>query len=146
MAAERIIFAVAVAPLLVAVDLVGCDSHHGAGLRQRPERFQQMQGANHIGVPGGERLGVAEPHQRLGGEVKHDLGLEGEHRCLERWQIGQIQQLGAQAAGQIVPLVQKQLLIKTGLGIRRQGHTQHLGTEIPQPKGQPGSLEAGVAS
>ena len=66
MAAETVVFSVAVIPFAIGVHLVGGDHHHGAGLIQTFQGFQHLQAALHISAPGSQRIPVAAPHQRLG--------------------------------------------------------------------------------
>ncbi len=137
-AAEPIGLAVAPGPLLIGIHLVGGDHHHGAGVGEGPERFQQVEGAEHVGAPGAYRIGVAAAHQGLGGEVKHDLRLHTEYTALHSLLITQFDQI----LREFQPQAGEEGLIR----IRRQGQAVHLGTKLLEPEGQPGAFEAGMAS
>ena len=69
MAAETIVFSIAVIPFAVGIHLVGGDHHHGAGILQPFQCFEHLQAALHIGAPGAQRIPVAAPHQRLGRQM-----------------------------------------------------------------------------
>jgi hypothetical protein len=49
-------------------------------LGRRTHRLEQVDQAEHVDVEGRRRLAVAAPHQRLGGEMEHHLGLEALQR------------------------------------------------------------------
>ena len=73
MAAEGIVFAVAVEPLFVALHILGGDQHRRAGRLQAAQGFQQVDCAHHMGGPGGGGLGITAAHQGLGSQVQHQL-------------------------------------------------------------------------
>ena len=72
---QRIRLAVRIDPLLIVIDLVGGDDHHRPHRIQPAHRFQQMGRAQYVGGEGANRVHVAFPHQRLGGQMENDLRL-----------------------------------------------------------------------
>ena len=89
-ATEAIGLSVAIGPLAVLIHLVGGDHHHGAGMLEVLERFQQMQRTLHVGGPGAQRVAVAAAHQGLGCQVQHHLGVAAGNELLNSRKISQV--------------------------------------------------------
>ena len=92
-AAESVVFAVSVIPLAVGIHLVGGHHHHGAGVLEWFESFEQIQGPLHVGAPGAQGICVAAPHQGLGTEVEHHLRFGFVHRSNQGFRISQVGQV-----------------------------------------------------
>ncbi len=82
---------------------------------------------------------VARAHQRLGGQVEHDLGPRRLAREAARRRIADVADMmtvGGRGAEQVV---------QARRGLRGKRQPGHLRPQARQPQRQPGALEAGVA-
>ena len=139
-AAHGFVFAVGPDPFAVVVALVGGDVDHGLDAGRLAHRFQQVDRAHDVDGVGFHRRGVGVAHQRLGGQMQHDVGprsLHGAGQCLGVAQVGE----GMAGKAGLKPCDREEIR----LGRRRQRIAMHFRAHVGQPQAQPAALEAGVA-
>ncbi len=137
-AAEGIVLAVRIRPLVVAIDLVGRDDDGDADVVEIAQRVEQMRRAHRVGREGRERVAVARPHQRLRREMEDDLRPRRAHRGGGRGGVAQVDDPAGEHSVEVGEPVQA--LVRGG-----EREPGDVGAEPLQPERQPRALEAGVA-
>ena len=138
-APQRIVLSIGLPGLAVEIDLIGGDHHHRRADPGGAHRLHQVDRSGDVGGKGFGRLGIAFQHQRLRGEVEHELRAGGLECCRQRRGIAHIADRVSD------PRRDPGLLKQTGIGRRGQRIAMHLRAQPFQPQAQPRSLEAGMS-
>ena len=138
-AAHGVDLAAAPVPLRVLVAFVAGYHHHGTDAGGRAHAFQHAHGAHDVGHVGAHRVLVRQPHDRLGGEVEHDLGFAFGER------LGQGLPVEDVADHRAHGIAHARDAEEVGVGRRRQRIARDARPHRPQPQGKPAALEAGMS-
>jgi len=111
----------------------------------RSQGHQHVQNALHVCAPAAQGIGIAAPHQRLGGQVQHHLRLAGGDRCRQGGRMANVAEAVATAQPGDQAQGSKQRLAGRLHRLRRQGQASDLSPQLQQPEGQSDALKAGVA-
>jgi hypothetical protein len=138
LATQRIVLAIAPHPFDIVIAFVAGDHHRHTGPARLPQRLEHVHRADDVGREGIHRIGIGSRHDRLGGEVEHEIGPCLENGTAHRVQIAHIDQ------AMVDPAIQPQLLEHRRRGGNVARQADHLGAELEQPCRQPAALEAGM--
>ena len=90
MLAHRVALAVAPDLLDVLVTLVGRDADHSALAVKTAHGFQHADRTHDVGVERTARVTVAGAHDRLRGEMQHEVGLGAAHGGIQRTGVADV--------------------------------------------------------
>lgn len=134
MAAEGIVFAIAVEPLAVFVTFVGGDHDCGARMANITQCLDHMDGAHDICLPCLDGNLVGKPDERLCGEVEYKVGPGRIHRSGDGDGVADVTTDVAETGGQF------DLLKQGGGGGDADAKARDFRAELDEPFGEPGPL------
>ena len=138
-AAEHVRLAVAVHHLPVLVALVARDDDDRKGRRTLPCELEEVTQAEHVDLERLERAFVALFHDRLSGQVKHDVGVAALPDLTQAVSIADV----------ALVMVETVRELEHGEEIRLGGwgarETRHVRADSGEPGREPTALESGVA-
>src|SRR5205823_6669349 len=138
--AERIVLTVGVRRLAIFVTFIASYDDGRTGPLLQPQSFEDVRGAEHVGLDGQDRLLIRLPHERLRREMKDVLRLALAQHLANGGKIAQV------ALDVTDGLADPRGLEQRGRRVRRQRKTGYLSAQLAQPERQPPTLETGVAS
>src|SRR6266446_5102328 len=135
---KLVLFPVPPIQFLIQVTLVASDDHCDARRTNPPQRIENMDRTEHVGGKRLDRVLIGTAHQRLRREVKHEVRADLPHAPLYLAPITDVDNAVIQ------PVLEPERLKQVRLRHEIPGQPVDFGAQLEQPRGEPGTLEAGV--
>ena len=97
------------AAFAIVVDLVGGDDEDALRAPARAQRFEQMRGAQRVDGERLDRIGDGAAHERLRGEMQHDLRVGGGDRRGDRLGVAQVAEARIEVAADLGEVEQRRV-------------------------------------